>query len=60
MPLIQYLRERLVPLGTISKEDVDLLFVTDSPVEAVAHLRRGASEYPELRFRPRTVLGERG
>jgi len=37
-PLLELLTERMLPAGTIAPEDVDLLFVTDSPGEALAHV----------------------
>jgi len=58
-PLIGFLRERLVSRGTIAEEDLNILFVTDSPREAVDHIRKGAGEYPELRFHARRVLREK-
>jgi uncharacterized protein (TIGR00730 family) len=36
--LLDWLRERLLAERMISPEDVDLLFVTDSPVEAVGRV----------------------
>jgi len=41
-PLMDFLRERLVAMGTIDPEDFDRLFVTDSPDEAAAHVREAA------------------
>jgi uncharacterized protein (TIGR00730 family) len=37
-PMIQFMRERLLAVGTISPEDLDLLMVTDSPDEAIRHI----------------------
>ena len=36
-----FIRETLVPEGTISAEDLELLHVTDSPKEAIAYIRDG-------------------
>jgi uncharacterized protein (TIGR00730 family) len=38
-PLLDFMRETLVREGTIDPADMDLLFVTDSPEVAVAHVR---------------------
>jgi uncharacterized protein (TIGR00730 family) len=38
-PLLDFMRETLVKEGTIDLTDMDLLFVTDSPEVAVAHVR---------------------
>ncbi|MCA9283729.1 MAG: TIGR00730 family Rossman fold protein [Phycisphaerales bacterium] len=37
-PLLAFMRHRLVTEGTISPADVELLFVTDSPDEAMIHI----------------------
>jgi uncharacterized protein (TIGR00730 family) len=58
-PLIQFIRARLVARGTISPEDQTLLFVTDSPADAVEHIRSVAGDAPGLRFRPHAVLREK-
>lgn len=41
-PLLDFLRDTLVAEGTIDDEDFDRLVVTDSPEEAVAHIREAA------------------
>jgi uncharacterized protein (TIGR00730 family) len=51
-PLLDWVRERLLPEGMISTEDLDLLAVTDNPTEAVATIiecydRRCATEPAE-------------
>jgi uncharacterized protein (TIGR00730 family) len=57
-PLIDVLRDKLVPLGTIDPDDVDLLTLTDSPEEAVASIRDigmkrfGLTEGPKLEPHP--------
>jgi uncharacterized protein (TIGR00730 family) len=47
--------------GTITREDLDLLLITDSVSEAQAHIRRHTTErfgLKPLPFRPHVVLGE--
>lgn len=41
MPLLEFIRARLIPFGTISASDLDLLTVTDSPDEAMRAVARG-------------------
>ena len=41
-PMLTFLRERLIRDRTISPQDVDLLYVTDSVEEAAAHIERHA------------------
>lgn len=41
-PLVGFLRERMLPEGTIDAEDVDNLLVTDDPAEATARIRDAA------------------
>ena len=61
-PLIDVLREKLLPLGTIDAADLDLFTLTDSPEEAVACIRDvamdcfGLTEGPKLE--PQRFLGE--
>ena len=61
-PLLDVLREKLLPLGTIDAEDLDLLTLTDSPEEAVAVIkdigmaRFGLTEGRKLD--PQRILGE--
>jgi hypothetical protein len=61
-PLLAFLRERAIALGTISAADLDGLLVTDSPAEAVDAIleavtdRFGLVFEPELK--PRRILGE--
>jgi uncharacterized protein (TIGR00730 family) len=60
-PLLEFMRSTLVKEGTIGPDDVDF-YVTDSPEEAAAHVRRvgmerfGLSYEPKMR--PRWYLGE--
>ncbi len=39
-PLVDFMRQKMVGQGTISPGDPDRFFVTDSPSEAVDHIRR--------------------
>jgi uncharacterized protein (TIGR00730 family) len=61
-PLIGLMRDRLLRAGTIDQGDVDSITVTDSPVEAVTHIRDvtmrdfGLAYDPD--FKPRWYLGE--
>ncbi|MDO5731903.1 TIGR00730 family Rossman fold protein [Corynebacterium sphenisci] len=42
--LVDWMRDRLVAEGTISPEDMDLIFVTDSVPEAMAHIVEAHSD----------------
>ena len=63
-PMLEFLTRRMVAQGTISPGDLDLLFVTDSPEEAVEHICRivlcGPREKPR-RKTPKAIpaLGEK-
>jgi uncharacterized protein (TIGR00730 family) len=61
--LLAFVRDTMVPAGTINPEDFDRFYCTDSPEEAVAYLLRFAREEIGLRWqpepRPMWVLGER-
>ncbi len=61
-PVLRYMREVMVPLGTISPSDVDLLHVTDSPAAAVERiaetLQRNFGFIWRARKRGRWWLGE--
>jgi uncharacterized protein (TIGR00730 family) len=61
-PLITFLRETLLAAGTIDEEDIGRLFITDSPVEAVRHVRETAVRTFGLTYahrrRPRRWLFE--
>ena len=61
-PLIDVLRDKLLPLGTIDAADLDLLTLTDSPEEAVACIRDVAMERFGLtegsKLEPQRILGE--
>jgi uncharacterized protein (TIGR00730 family) len=52
-PLVDVLRERLLPAGTIDAADVALITVTDSPAEAVALVRETAMRDFGLTYGPR-------
>ncbi len=58
--LFDFLQRRMVPAGTIDQADLDRIVCTDSPSEAVAHIRaaairdHGVHEHPA----PSKVLGE--
>jgi len=57
------LLEEMVRAGTIEPEDMKLLLLTDSPDEAMEHIRQYAIEKYHLeKPRPRAsaVLGEKG
>jgi uncharacterized protein (TIGR00730 family) len=62
-PLMDMLRERLLVAGTIDAADVDRLTVTDSPADAIAHIREIATRDFGLTYgprpQPRWYLGER-
>jgi len=62
-PMMLFLRETLVAVGTIEKADADRIVVTDSPEEAVEHVREAAVTNFGLRYgappRKRWWLGER-
>ena len=62
-PMLQFLRESLLVNAAISQNDLDQLFVTDSPAEAVSFIHKCAVERFGLRYvrrQPRRVLFERG
>lgn len=62
-PLLEFIRGTLVRERTISPGDASTLFVTDSPEEAVAHVREATRGNPELLWRtatpPSPLLGEK-
>lgn len=64
-PMLAFFQERLVAQGTISPEDTDLLFATDSAEEAVEHICRVVLRTPDERPvrkapKPIPALGEKG
>ncbi|MBI2158612.1 MAG: LOG family protein, partial [Candidatus Rokubacteria bacterium] len=62
-PLLAFMRDRLVPQGTINPEDLDRITITDSPAEAVDEIVDVATRRFRLTYgaaaRPRWYLGER-
>lgn len=62
-PLLGFLERTMVPERTISPEDRELIFVTDSAEEAVEHVLETAIQRFGLQWEPRTprrILGEKG
>ena len=61
--LIGFIRQTMVPEGTISPHDIDRILITDSPQEAAAEVSRAAKEKFGLRWqsavRPKAIFGER-
>jgi uncharacterized protein (TIGR00730 family) len=59
--LLDFMRRRMVPEGTISPEDIDRFLVTDSPEEAVSYIHSIVTERFGLVWKPRPtwVLRER-
>jgi hypothetical protein len=61
-PMLDYLRDVMVPEGTISADDIDRFFLSDNPAEIAAHVSRIArTEFGvrEARPKPRWWLFER-
>ncbi len=60
--LMAWMRERLVAEKKISAEDLDLIFVTDSPADAVAHVvecqPKGSGAHPRRRKEDVTRAGD--
>ncbi len=61
-PLLEQMQGRMVEAGTIAPKDLDHIFCTDSPEEAVAHVRSVALDRLGLVYKPqpRRILGEKG
>lgn len=62
-PLLQFIRESLLREAAIDARDLDQIFVTDSPAEAVSFIQRHVLDNFGLRYvpkRPRKLLLERG
>lgn len=61
-PMLDFVRTHMLREATIDPEDIDRMFVTDSPKEAVAHVRAAAMERFGLTYGPRArrrwFLGE--
>src|SRR5712672_2438567 len=59
-PMLDWVRDRLLPLGKISPGDLELLSITDSPEEAVQRiLESHIEQYPFGDGAPRSSLGRR-
>jgi uncharacterized protein (TIGR00730 family) len=50
-PLISFLRETLLAAGAIDEADIDRIFITDSPAEAVRHIQETAVRTFGLTYR---------
>ncbi|MEZ4461115.1 MAG: TIGR00730 family Rossman fold protein [bacterium] len=48
--LVAYMRDVMLPNGTISQGDLDMIFVTDSPEEAADHIARNSIERFGLKY----------
>jgi len=60
-PLLNFLRDTMVPAGTIEPSDLDRLIVTDSPEDAATAIFTAATSKFGLRWerKPKWILGER-
>ncbi len=60
-PLLSFLRDTMVPAGTIERRDLERILVTDSPEEAVSKILTAATTKFGLRWerKPKWILGER-
>lgn len=63
-PLLDFMNHRLVAQGTIDARDMERIFVTDSPRDAVAHVVKAATDrfgftWRTAAPRPHWYLGER-
>jgi len=60
-PLLNFLRDTMVPAGTVELSDLDRLIVTDSPEDAAATIFTAATTKFGLRWerKPKWILGER-
>ena len=47
--LVDWIKETMVQEGTISKEDLDLFYLTDNPVEAAELIQRALEEGSHVR-----------
>lgn len=62
-PLVEFLRDSLLPNAAIDGKDLERIFVTDSPRDAVSFIQKIATERFGLRYvrrQPRKFLFERG
>ncbi|MBX3462485.1 MAG: TIGR00730 family Rossman fold protein [Planctomycetes bacterium] len=58
-PLLAFLRDRMVAMGTIDAKDLDRLLLTDDVDEAVARVRAGAASHLLPPRKASVLLGER-
>jgi uncharacterized protein (TIGR00730 family) len=61
-PLLSFLRDTMIPAGTIEPRDLDRIVVTDSPEEAVSTILHAATGRFGLRWerrKPKWILGEK-
>ncbi len=60
-PLLSFLRDTMVPAGTIERRDLERIIVTDSPEEAVSKILTAATTKFGLRWerKPKWILGEK-
>jgi uncharacterized protein (TIGR00730 family) len=58
-PFIEFLKDPLLATSTIDSADIDRLIVTDSPAEAVEHIRATAEERFGVRARARAIRRRR-
>lgn len=63
-PLMEFMRERLIKVGTIDQADYDRILVTDDPQEAMERIADAAIRQFGFQWRPRVKpkwwLGEKG
>jgi uncharacterized protein (TIGR00730 family) len=62
-PLIDFIRKSPLLNAAIDRQDLEQMLLTDSPTEAVAFIRKSATEHFGLRYvsrRPSKILFERG
>ena len=57
--LLDFMRRRMVPEGTISADDIDRFLVTDSPQEAVSYIHRAVTERFGMVWKPQPTWGLR-
>ncbi len=60
-PLLSFLRNTMIPAGTIEPKDLDRILVTDSPEEAASSILEAATTKFGLRWerKPKWILGEK-
>ncbi len=52
-PMLEFMRKSMLPVGTISPEDLNLVFVTDDPAEAVDHIVEVAQKKFGFAWKPK-------